>query len=118
MRHLGQWIGGEITRVSSAVDLVHFAPYLTSNVGPRAELSFSKSVFFNAFLQYNNQANNFNINARFQWRFKPVSDFFLVYTDNYFASGDPLTTVNGKPVTAFMPKNRAIVAKLTYWFNL
>ncbi len=97
------------------------APYCSADfwlIGPRAELSFSKSVFFNAFLQYNNQANNFNINARFQWRFKPVSDFYLVYTDNYFASDDPLTTVGGKPVSAFMPKNRAIVAKFTYWFNL
>jgi len=96
-------------------------PYSKANIwliGPRAELSFSKSVFFNAFLQYNNQANNFNINARFQWRFKPVSDFFLVYTDNYFASDDPLTTIGGRHVTAFMPKNRAIVAKFTYWFNL
>jgi hypothetical protein len=97
------------------------SPYSKADIwliGPRAELSFSKSVFFNAFLQYNNQANNFNINARFQWRFKPVSDFFLVYTDNYFASDDPLSSVGGKPVTAFMPKNRAIVAKFTYWFNL
>jgi hypothetical protein len=97
------------------------APYSKADIwliGPRAELSFSKSVFFNAFLQYNNQANNFNINARFQWRFKPVSDFYLVYTDNYFASDDPLSSVGGKPVTAFMPKNRAIVAKFTYWFNL
>jgi len=96
-------------------------PYSKANIwliGPRAELSFSKSVFFNAFLQYNNQANNFNVNARFQWRFKPVSDFYLVYTDNYFASDDPLYSVGGKPVTAFMPKNRAIVAKFTYWFNL
>ena len=97
------------------------SPYSKADIwliGPRAELSFSKSVFFNAFLQYNNQANNFNINARFQWRFKPVSDFFLVYTDNYFASDDPLTTIGGRQVTAFMPKNRAIVAKFTYWFNL
>lgn len=96
-------------------------PYSSADlwlIGPRAELSFSKSVFFNAFLQYNNQANNFNINARLQWRFKPVSDFFLVYTDNYFASDDPLTTVNGRPVTSFMAKNRAIVAKFTYWLNL
>jgi hypothetical protein len=96
-------------------------PYSNADIwliGARAELSFSKSVFFNTFLQYNNQANNFNINARFQWRFKPVSDFFLVYTDNYFASDDPLTSINGRPVTAFMPKNRAIVAKFTYWFNL
>ena len=97
------------------------SPYSKADIwliGPRTELSFSKSVFFNAFLQYNNQANNFNINARFQWRFKPVSDFFLVYTDNYFASGDPLTTIGGRPVKAFMAKNRAIVAKFTYWFNL
>jgi hypothetical protein len=97
------------------------APYSKANIwliGPRAELSFSKSVFFNAFLQYNNQANNFNINARLQWRFKPVSDFFLVYTDNYFASDDPLTFIGGRPVKAFMVKNRAVVAKLTYWFNL
>lgn len=97
------------------------APYSDANlwlIGPKAELSFSKSVFFNAFFQYNNQTNNFNINARFQWRFKPVSDFFIVYTDNYFASDDPQTMVNNRHVTAFMPKNRAIVAKLTYWFNL
>lgn len=87
-------------------------------LGPKAELSFSKTVFFNAFFQYNNQTNNFNINARFQWRFKPVSDFFIVYTDNYFASDDPQTIVNNRHVTAFMPKNRAIVAKLTYWLNL
>lgn len=97
------------------------APYCDADlwlIGPKAEISFSRSVFFNAFLQYNNQANNFNINARLQWRFKPVSDFFLVYTDNYFASDDPLTSINGRPVSAFMPKNRAIVAKFTYWFNL
>ena len=97
------------------------APYCDADlwlIGPRAELSFSKSVFFNAFLQYNNQANNFNINARLQWRFKPVSDFFLVYTDNYFATDDPQTIVNNRMVKAFMPKNRAIVAKFTYWLNL
>jgi hypothetical protein len=87
-------------------------------IGTKAELSFSKSLFFNAFLQYNNQSNNFNINARLQWRFKPVSDFFIVYTDNYFASNDPQTIVNNRHVTSFTPKNRAIVAKLTYWFNL
>jgi hypothetical protein len=87
-------------------------------IGPRAELAFNKSVFFNLFLQYNNQVNNLNINARFQWRFKPVSDFFIVYTDNYFANDDINTIVNNRSVKAFQVKNRAIVAKLTYWFNL
>lgn len=74
-------------------------------VGPRIDLTFSKSVFLTTFLQYNNQVDNFNINTRFQWRFAPVSDFFLVYTDNYVADN-------------FTIKNRALVAKLTYWLNI
>ena len=92
------------------------APYPSGNVwliGPRAELSFSRSVFFSTFFQYNTQANNFNINSRFQWRFRPVSDLFLVYTDNYFAEGLPLT-----PVKTFSPKNRSLVLKITYWLNV
>ena len=27
-----------------------------------------------------------NINTRLQWRYKPASDFFLVYTDNYYTN--------------------------------
>ncbi len=74
-------------------------------IGSRIDLTLSKSLFFTTFLQYNNQLDNLNINARFQWRFQPVSDFFLVYTDNYLTDG--LTV-----------RNRAIVAKLTYWLNI
>lgn len=78
-------------------------------LGPRAEMAFTKSLFLSAFLQYNTQANNVNLNARLQWRFLPVSDLFLVYTDNYFSDNffmDPGV------------KNRAIVLKATYWLNL
>jgi hypothetical protein len=78
-------------------------------IGPRAELSFSRSLFFSVFLQYNTQADNVNINSRLQWRFQPVSDLFLVYTDNYF-SEDFFMNPRGK--------NRALVLKVTYWLNL
>jgi len=74
-------------------------------IGPRIDLTFSKSLFMTTFIQYNNQIDNVNINARLQWRFAPVSDFFLVFTDNY-DSGN------------FAVKNRAVIAKLTYWLNL
>lgn len=77
-------------------------------LGPRIDLTFTKNVFLTTFIQYNNQEDNLNINARFQWRFKPVSDFFLVFTDNYFAA-------DGTP---FFVRNRALVAKVTYWLNL
>ena len=87
------------------------APFVPTNlwlVGPRFDLTFSKTVFLTTFVQYNNQQDNLNINARFQWRFQPVSDFFLVYTDNYITD----------PFDQFAVRNRAIVAKLTYWINI
>ena len=74
-------------------------------IGPRIDLTFSKSVFLTTFLQYNKQLENFNLNARLQWRFAPVSDFFLVYTDNYDTLG-------------WATRNRSIVAKATYWLNI
>ena len=75
-------------------------------VSPRIEINFSNALFWTTFLQFNTQRNNFNVNSRFQWRFKPMSDFFLVYTDNYFT--DPL----------FKNKSRALVFKLNYWLTL
>lgn len=73
--------------------------------GPKIDLTFTKNLFLSALVQYNSQDDDFIVNARLQWRFKPVSDFFIVYTDNYRGSD-------------FMQKERAIVAKFTYWFNL
>jgi hypothetical protein len=75
-------------------------------LAPRVEINFSTKIFWTTFLQYNTQRNNFNINSRLQWRYKPASDFFLVYTDNYFS--DPF----------LKNKNRALVFKLNYWLNL
>lgn len=74
-------------------------------VGPRVDLTFTKSLFLSTFVQYNSQLDNVNVNARLQWRFRPVSDLFIVYTDNYLP-GD------------FTVKNRALVLKLTYWLNV
>ncbi len=91
-------------------------PYASANIylaGPRLDLTLSRSVFFTTYFQYNSQYNNVNINSRFQWRFKPVSDLFIVYTDNYFYTFD-----DNRAYSNFSPKNRALVVKLTYWLNL
>lgn len=74
-------------------------------IGPRIEFSFSRDLFWTTFLQYNTQGDNFNINSRIQWRFKPLSDLFLVYTDNY-------------AIEQWGPKNKAFVLKINYWLNL
>lgn len=75
-------------------------------INPRLDIFFSNKLFWTTFLQYNTQINNFNINSRLQWRYKPMSDFFLVYTDNYFS--DPF----------LRNKTRTLVLKVNYWLNL
>lgn len=73
-------------------------------LGPKVDVTFSKKLFLTTFFQYNEQTKNINFNTRFQWRYKPVSDLFIVYTDNYYIG----------PVFV---KNRAVVLKFTYWWN-
>ncbi len=83
-------------------------PYKSTDlwlVSPRIDVTFTNTIFLTTFLQYNNQADNININTRFQWRFKPASDFYIVYTENYFPE-------------QLNVKNRALVLKLTYWYNI
>jgi hypothetical protein len=91
----------------AAYNLLDFpAPYCDArlfNITPRVEVFFAKNIWWTTFLQYNTQADNFNVNSRLQWRFRPMSDFFLVYTDNY-------------AVQQWGPRNRSLVAKASYWF--
>ena len=74
-------------------------------VGSRIDLTFTTTLFWTTFTQYNSQFDNLNVNSRLQWRFLPASDLFIVYTDNYL------------PIS-FVPKNRALLAKLSWWKNL
>ena len=74
-------------------------------IGPRIDVTVTNTFFLTAFIQYNDQQKNLNVNTRLQWRYKPASDFFIVYTDNYYSS--PLYV-----------RNRALVLKFTYWWGL
>jgi hypothetical protein len=120
----GQYFDGKRTSIKTALNyrwqpIGIFGVYVNQNifdmptiqknknltlVGAQAELAFTKSVFFTTFLQYNTQIENFNINSRLQWRFKPMSDLYLVYSENYLT-------------TDFSTKNRGIVLKFQYWFQ-
>ena len=74
-------------------------------LSPRLDFTFTDKLFLTTFVQYNDRYDNVNLNARFQWRYKPASDFFVVYTENYFPG-------------YLKTKNKALVLKFTYWFNL
>jgi hypothetical protein len=74
-------------------------------VGPRLDITLTNKLFFTAFAQYNEQRDNVNLNTRLQWRYRPASDIFIVYTDNYLPENMAV-------------KNRALVVKFTYWWNI
>jgi hypothetical protein len=74
-------------------------------VGPRTDITISNKLYFTTYVQYNGQIKNINTNIRMQWRYKPASDFFIVYGDN--STPSPFTV-----------KNRQLVIKWTYWCNI
>ncbi|MDZ7880112.1 MAG: DUF5916 domain-containing protein [Saprospiraceae bacterium] len=85
-------------------------------LSPKSEISFNRNVHWTTFFQFNTQSNNFNINSRLQYRFRPMSDLFLVYTDDYFTS-EERDSARNLLYSAFDKKNRSLVCKMTYWFN-
>jgi hypothetical protein len=83
-------------------------PYGSSellNITPRIDINFSRNLFWTTFIQYETQSDNFNVNSRLQWRFQPMSDIYLVYTDTY-------------SIEDRIPEYRALVLKVNYWLNL
>jgi len=99
---------GSISTVISYNKLNFPEPYTSANLlllGPKFDFTFTRSLFLSTLIQYNNQINNLNMNVRFQWRFAPASDLFLVYTDNYYAD-------------TYRSRGSALVLKATYWLNL
>lgn len=97
---------GILSGTISYNDIALPLPYTSTNltlIGAKADLSFTKNIYFTSFLQYNTQTDNFNIYNRLQYRFKPMSDLFIVYSDNY---------------DIFLnKKNNTLVIKFVYWLN-
>lgn len=82
-------------------------------LGFKAEYSVSTTKYITGFLQYNTQSEKMNVNIRFQWRYRPMSDIFLVFSQNYNQFNSVLPNRN-----VYMgPSYRSLAAKWVYWFN-
>lgn len=98
---------GSVAIISSYNKIDLPTPWSSANfilIGPRVDLTFTSKLFLTGIAQYNNQIDNLNLNIRFQWRFAPVSDIYIVYTEN---------SIPG----SYTIKNRGLVFKISYWFN-
>jgi hypothetical protein len=82
-------------------------------IGFKAEYSINTNTYLTGFLQYNTQSEKMNVNVRFQWRYCPMSDFFLVYSQNYDQFQSVLPNRNAYLGASY----RTLAAKWVYWFN-
>ncbi len=74
-------------------------------LGVKSNFTFTKNVFFSNLYQYNEQQRLWNFNSRFQWRYKPASDIYLVF--------------NSSDSNMLVPnRNWNITLKINYWINL
>jgi hypothetical protein len=97
---------GKLTLSAQYNDLDFPAPYCdvqVLNITPRVEVFINRNLNWTVFMQYNDQANQFNLNSRIQWRFRPMSDLFIVYTSNAVA-------------TTRVTEARGLVGKVNWWF--
>lgn len=74
-------------------------------LGVKSNFTFTRNIFFSNLYQYNEQQKLWNFNSRFQWRYKPASDIFLVF--------------NRSDTQMLVPnKNWNLTLKINYWINL
>jgi hypothetical protein len=55
----------------------------------RVGISFTTQVFLDALLQYNTAEEDFSSNLRFNWKYRPGSDLYVVYTERRDIEGLP-----------------------------
>ena len=70
-------------------------------IGFKTEYSFTTLLYSTAYLQYNTLTESMNINLRLQYRYRPRSDLFVVYSQNYY--------------TAYNSRSRSFAIKFVRW---
>lgn len=74
-------------------------------LGVKSNFTFTRNIFFSNLYQFNEQQKLWNFNSRFQWRYKPASDIFLVF--------------NSSDTRMLIPnRNWNLTLKINYWINL
>ena len=81
--------------------------YPTTNIflaSSKFDFTFTKTLYWATVFQYGSQSENFGINSRLQWRFKGLSNLFIIYNDNYLVQNE------------LIPRHRGLNLKLVHWF--
>ena len=90
------------------VDLVQ-GSFTAKVARTRATYTITPRMFVSGIVQYNSATTSVGSNLRFRWEYRPGSELFVVYTDDYDSDPRP----NIEPL-----RNRAFVVKFNRLFRL
>ena len=74
-------------------------------IGLDNTITFTTTLYWTNIVQYNTQLNRATFFSRFQWRFAPMSDIFIVWRADKWLD-------NSRPM------DNSFYLKLVYWFNV
>jgi hypothetical protein len=94
------------------IDLRDSGLYNIDLVGLKIEHSLNTTMYLTGYWQLNAQRKLMNMNLRFQWRYRPMSDIFIVFSQNWNQIYLKPNDIN----EAWMAQGRSVAAKLVYWF--
>jgi hypothetical protein len=122
----GDYYGG--TRLSSSADLIVRASrhlrfdtiwqrddldlpggsFVSNIIRQRIGISLTPNLSINTYVQYNDLGDLLSLNLRFNWTYRPGSDIYLIFNQNWQAP-----SLGGLAV-----RDRAVILKLTYLLQL
>lgn len=94
----------ELSYNANRIDLHELGSDVLHLINFTTEIFINKYLNWTTYTQYNTQSNNFNINSRIQWEYKPLSYLYVVVTDNLDKR--------------FTQKNWGLALKLNYRFEM
>jgi hypothetical protein len=94
----------KVQRTAAKLD-VPVSEFVTTLWTARTNYSFATNAFLDSLIQYDAARRLFNANIRFNFTYRPLSDLFIVYNEQRYATPE-------NPV----PTGRGLIVKFTRMF--
>jgi len=86
--------------------------YKIDLIGFKADYTLTTTTYLTGYWQLNAQNKLMNVNIRFQWRYRPMCDLFVVFSQNW----NQVYLVPTARTEVWDAKGRNLAAKIVYWF--
>ncbi len=110
-----------VPRIFIAANFRHIDFYLADSgqyridlIGLKTEYTISTTSYITGYWQLNAQNRLMNMNLRYQWRYRPMSDLFVVFSQNWDQT--MILPNRNNQFENWMIGGRSLAVKLNFWF--